>query len=168
MAPLNQSHFASPPDSPRRAIDWVRDVWKVWTITKKSCAQLRFYTLNQWKFKLTMIAKTLKKSCTPIILYIDVSYTGCPKLNENQPLMIDSWDHLETKILIPKCWGRLHKNVQTIDYCRMENTITLTAESYFLFYIYPSIDIDIIAWYAGSLMRYALSIGGRNALIGNF
>jgi len=36
----------------------------------------------------------------------------------------------------------------------MENTIALTAESYFLFYIHSSIDIDIIALYAGSLMRY--------------
>jgi len=36
----------------------------------------------------------------------------------------------------------------------MENTIALTAESYFLFYIHPSIDIDIMALYAGPLMRY--------------
>jgi len=80
--------------------------------------------------------------------------------------MVDSWDHLEAKILIPKRWGRLHKNVQTTDYCRMENTIALTAESYFLFYIDPSIDIDIIALYAGLLMRYILSIGECNAPIG--
>jgi len=30
---------------------------------------------------------------------------GVPDLT-NQPLIADSWDHLETKILIPKCWGR--------------------------------------------------------------
>jgi len=64
-----------------------------------------------------------------------------------------TWDHLETKILVPKCWG-FHKNVQTTDYCRIEDTIALTAESYFLFYIDPSIDIDIIALYVGPLMRY--------------
>jgi len=71
-------------------------------------------------------------------------------------LMVDSWNHLETKILIPKCWGRLHKNVQTTDYCRIEDTIALTAESFFhfLFYIDPSIHIDIITLYAGPLMHY--------------
>jgi len=36
----------------------------------------------------------------------------------------------------------------------MKNTIALAAESYFLFYIHPSIDIDIIALYADSLIRY--------------
>jgi len=91
---------------------------------------------------------------------------GVPDLT-NQPLMVDSWDHLETKILILKCWGRLHKNVQTTDYCRMKNTIALTAESYFLFYIYPSIDIDIIALYTSSLMRHVPEIRERNAPIGN-
>jgi len=76
---------------------------------------------------------------------------GVPDLT-NQPLMVNSWDHLETKILIPKCWERLHKNVQTTDYCRIEDTIA--AESYFLFYIESSIDIDIIALFAGLLMHY--------------
>lgn len=58
--------------------------------------------------------------------------------------MVDSWDYLEMKILMPKCWERLHKNIQTTDYCRIENTIALTAEAYFLFYIDPFINIDIM------------------------
>jgi len=36
----------------------------------------------------------------------------------------------------------------------IEVTIALTAEFYFLFYIDPSIDIDIVALYASPLMRY--------------
>jgi len=84
------------------------------------------------------------------VLYIQ----GVPDLT-NQPLIVDSWDHLEAKILIPKCWGRLHKNVQTTHYCRIEDTIAPTAEFHSLLYIHPSIDIDIIALYAGPLMRYS-------------